>query len=275
MRNIYLFEAGATKTTMHFQVDGETGQLDLPGYNPNRANGAFEIAIQEGLKLNENSELYFYGAGLKTEKNKDLVKLIFDQYSFKKIQVFDDIFGAARAVFHSAPGVVCILGTGGLAAFFDGKTILKRRGGYGYLIDDHGGGFELGKRILSAWLNDDLNQVIDGNLTELVGFKKDEVVAEVYQNLNLDLIAQIPKIAENSTEETLKKIVSTYFEQFIENDVLPLAKEFSVERFSTVGSMGTAFYKEINSAAAKFNLKIDQCIQNPAKRLFDFHKKDA
>ena len=273
MDNIYLFEAGATKTQLWYNKEGTKNEMSLPGFNPNRDNGAFEIAIQEGIEIPVDASVFFYGSGLGNDVNKEIVKDLFSSHQLKKLKVQDDILGGARAAFNASPGIICIMGTGGLAAYYDGRDIVKRRGGYGYLIDDLGVGFELGKVVISAWLNGDLLAEDEEVLIKELGLSKETIIEEVYSEKNLKLIASIATVVPKMTGDLIRSKVTDYFEQFLKANVLPLAEEFGSNQFSIVGSLGTGFYQDIRNLAGKLNLRLDQCIQNPIQRLFEFHNK--
>src|SRR5690606_15793291 len=129
-----------------------------------------------------------YGAGLGSQENKNKVKEIFNTLESGRIKVYDDILGASRAAFKDQPGIICIMGTGGLAAYYNGKEVIKRRGGYGYLIDDLGGGIELGKRMLTAWINDDLSTACANEIQSFVLEDKVAFLVTLYKNQDLKLI---------------------------------------------------------------------------------------
>ncbi|UKN02614.1 hypothetical protein K6119_03695 [Paracrocinitomix mangrovi] len=275
MKNFYLFEAGATKTDFLSYINGEKTETKLPGFNPNRDNGAFEIAVQEGVKLIDDVDVYFYGSGLESDKNKSIVREIFKFHEQSKLKVCDDILGAARAAFKMSPGIICIMGTGGLAAYYNGQRIVKRRGGYGFLVDDLGGGLELGKRVLAAWLNGDLEETTQMTLEEILGTSKDQIVAKIYQEKDLHFIASVTKFVPEMKDEAIISIVKKYFQDFFDQDVIPLTKEFNTNNFSIIGSLGTGFYSVIRTLSMSNNLELEQCIESPVQRLFDFHQKQS
>src|SRR5690606_4513081 len=128
----------------------------------------FQQALKTFNDFSNDPVVFFYGSGLGNDEKKDIVRSIFDFLDASQLRVYDDILGAARAAFNNNSGIICIMGTGGLAAYYNGKEIVKRRGGYGYLIDDLGGGFELGKRIIAGWLNGDLSEICAGELARVI-----------------------------------------------------------------------------------------------------------
>lgn len=272
MHRFYLFEAGSTKT-VYVYVDKEaSAEIILPGFNPNRNYNAFKSAIEEGIQLEKHSRIIFYGSGLASEANKKLTADLFAKHEPSNIKVYDDILGAARATYGNTPGVVAILGTGGLAAAYNGKKITARRGGYGYLIDDLGGGFELGKQFLALWLNGDLKAEQEKILHDKLKISKQNFTKQFYQNPDLDFVASlVPYVLSFKDEPVVNELVLDYFNACIKRNILPLCKANNLNSFAIVGSVGFVFYQEIRKLAKKYNLTIDMCVQNPIQRLIHFH----
>ena len=272
MQEFYLFESGATKTAFVCVTSEGTSELILPGFNPNRNFDAFQIAIEEGIEIKPNSKIIFYGAGLAAQKNKNLAADLFKSKAPKSINVFDDILGAGRAALGKSAGIVSILGTGGLAAYYDGKAIIKRRGGYGYLIDDLGGGFELGKRFLSLWLNGDLSDRANAILQEKLEIDPATFTQKFYANPDLGFISSlVPYVLQFEDDEVVNILIQQYFKDFIVQQILPLTVEFNVLDFSMVGSVGFLFHQHICKVAKTYDLRVNQCIQSPILRLVEYH----
>jgi N-acetylglucosamine kinase-like BadF-type ATPase len=272
MNNVYIFEAGGTSTSLvHYNKDKQEEWL-LPGFNPNRAESAFSIALNDQIAFQPGATIYFYGSGLGNDKNKAVLKELFDSVDYKSINIYDDITAGAHAAFRKEAGVVCIMGTGGLAAYYDGKRIIDRRGGHGYLIDDIGGGLELGKRIISAWLNGDFSDEISAKLEEHLEMNKDVFVQKFYLTKKLKTLSTIVKMmVEYKKDPVFANILDIYFSDFIRNNVVPLSIKYNCSKISLVGSVGFGYYDCMKIAAKKFDIQINQCIQNPIQRLLDFH----
>lgn len=272
MRDFYLFEAGATKTAFIKVNDQGNEEMILPPYNPNRNYDAFEIAINEGVEIEKNANILFYGAGLGSSANKEITEQLFQKHEPRTLKVYDDIIGGARACYSDQPGIVCLMGTGGLASYYNGKTIEKRRGGYGYLIDDLGGGFELGKRFVALWLNNDLSKRGEDILKEKLDFDKDTFLKTLYEVQDIDLISNlVPFVLQFEDEPKVADLITDYFDDFIKHQVSPLCEEYNCQSFSVVGSVGFYFYRWLVKSAKKVDLSIDQCVQNPIRRLVKYH----
>ena len=272
MDKLYLFEAGGTKTSLVYRKEGKKTEVQLPAFNPNRSADSFIEALKSSVHIEEDANVYFYGSGLSLDVNRQLVESFFDRESIKKLNIYDDILGAARAAFKNNPGIICIMGTGGLAAYYDGKQIVKRRGGYGYLIDDLGGGFELGRRIISAWLKGDLDRETEQLIEQDLELSKDAVTYEIYHQGRVQIISEVARtLSPDMPDENLQKIIKQYFVDFMYENVQPLSREYQMENISVVGGLGTAFYRTVREVAKSNKLVLEQCIQNPVQRLFDFH----
>jgi glucosamine kinase len=115
MDNFYLFESGATKTALLYVKDGQKHERKLPGFNPNISNNLFEIALKESVGMVEGADVVFYGSGLGSDANKEVVHKLFESHDPASVTVLDDIIGAARAAFKNQAGIICIMGTGGVS----------------------------------------------------------------------------------------------------------------------------------------------------------------
>ena len=87
-------------------------------------------------------------------------------YSGKLRIVGDQEIALAGAI--EGPGAVLIAGTGSICVGRDGAGNLYRVGGRGYLIDDEGSGYAIGRDILSAVMRAEDGRAVPTCLTELV-----------------------------------------------------------------------------------------------------------
>lgn len=273
MKSICLFEAGGTKTTLLIDHSGKLEKIELPGFNPNRYSSDFEHALEK-VQLPQNAYLIFYGSGLVSEKNKEIVRSIL----FKKIQttaeIYDDQLGAARAAYGESAGLIAIMGTGAFAAWFNGDQLENRKGGYGYLIDDIGGGFELGKILLSKWLNNDLDDQLDKSINELVKIKKEDFTTTFYALPDLGLVAEVPKLLfQQKMTPEIEELLINYFDLFFERHIRPILAVHPSDSLALVGSVGLNFEKFIQISASKTGLTSLRVIGNPSGNLLEFHRR--
>ena len=266
---IYIFDAGSTKTDLLVYIAGKISNYSLDGYNPNRPDTLFFSELKQ-LNLDPIAYTYFYGSGLGNEENKNILK---SKLNFTNIEVFDDITGAARACFNNKSGIVAILGTGANVAYYNGHEILKRRGGYGYLIDDIGGGLELGKVIVSHWLSGDLNVNSSQKICQFFNQSELDFIPWFYQNKDLSLLSELTRILPELSkhDQTLFKIIKSYFDFFISKHILPISENYNLFSFSIVGSISYHFSSFVSEAAINNGIDIDLILQKPILNLLNYH----
>lgn len=274
MNPTYLFEAGSTKTTLLIHKDGKTVEHNLPGFNPNRYSEEFELELKARIQIENDAKIYFYGSGLVEEENKKIVKeLIYNLYKVTPI-VYDDVTGAARALLGDSSGLVAIMGTGGVAAFYDGKKIVKRHGGYGYLIDDYGGGLELGKIFISKWLNSDLPKELDVAMSDLINIPKTDFILELYRTNDLKVLAGVVQVIPQFLDDAkVNSVVARYFHSFFERHVATIIPHYPSDTLAVVGSIGLHFREIIEAQGAFFGINEFRFVDKPAQSLIDYHLK--
>jgi N-acetylglucosamine kinase-like BadF-type ATPase len=267
--SIYIFEAGSTKTDLLIYSNHNKYFHTLSGFNPNRMDTSF-IEELSNLNIQKNAIIHFYGSGVSGEKSIKQISTLFKQ---NKIEIESDITGAARACLQNGKGVVCILGTGAIAAYYDGHIIKERKGGYGYLIDDTGGGLELSKIIISNWLNNSLSKNTTIAIENHFKISTHEFINVFYSKKDLHHLASVccilPALAKS--DEHLNLILLNYFETFIQRHVKPLADKYCTSDIHLVGSISEYFAPWITKSALLFDLNVIQIIKKPINKILDFH----
>lgn len=272
-KTLCLFEAGGTKTTLLIQEDGKSiAEHHLPGFNPNRYSANLEQSLIK-LHLPEHARVFFYGSGLVSEQNKMKVREILKPVFSREVSVFDDQLGAGRAAYGNTSGIIGIMGTGAFAAWYDGTKIVDRKGGHGYLIDDIGGGFELGKLILSAWLNRDLPNEVDQAISAAVGVERDDFTTHFYSHPDLHLPARLALvIVPFSQNQYLDELLVNYFGLYFARHVKSLTAKYGDRQMTLVGGLANAFHTYISRAALSFGIDKITCVSKPAEKLLHFHQ---
>lgn len=157
-------DGGGTKTTAVVADENGTVYMEVEtgGSNPNTlSKTGFEDVIN-GL-LNQlriqNEEVYmqikvcFAGmAGVgESNRHKEVEELIGRSFpKGTKIFVENDAFNALFSGTLGSPGIVQISGTGAITVGMNSVGKTERVGGWGYLFDDFGSGFDLGNKALQA-----------------------------------------------------------------------------------------------------------------------------
>lgn len=284
MGKLFLFESGSTKTTLLVASDNPNGDIReeiLDGYNPNRPSVLFLGQLQK-IDIQKEDDVFFYGSGLGNETNKENLRKIFRNTFEAEVQVFDDITGAGRALFGNRKGLLAIMGTGGCSAYYNGEHIQKRNGGYGYLIDDLGGGYELGKCIISAWLNGNLPSELSKELEDFFKTDRERFTYIYYLGVKENpmealeraagVVRLVPKYIH---DEQVSDLVKDYFQRFFKTHILPLKAEFGMNTLGLVGSIANVFKDLVYEVAHENGLDLQKILRYPALNLVGYHKEKA
>jgi N-acetylglucosamine kinase-like BadF-type ATPase len=265
----YIVDAGSTKTDLAIVNDDSVTIKTFKGFNPNSSD--FSTINELKFIFGENRNIYFYGSGLSNENNKNLVA---KEFSSNYIQVYSDVLGAARALLSQNKGLISIMGTGGVVAFYDGKTIVETKGGYGYLIDDLGGGIELAKNVVSKWLNNELSQESSLNIYNFFGTLPSQFIASYYLSKDKQKLAQLCKILPQliQTDKQLENLIIDYFDLFIKKHISLLANKHGFKKINSLGSIALSFKELFEIALNQNNLELENVLDKPILKLVEFHK---
>ena len=240
-------DGGGTKTA--FLLQNKEGkilrQATLSSSNPNdvgmdRCKAVLENGIREccqGIPFREISA-YAGLAGSKGGNTPQILAEFFDSFGFGRARHGSDMDTALAAGLRGQDGMIVILGTGNVA-LAQKNGVQKRLGGWGYLLDSGGSGYNLGRDALEAALC-----AIDGRgektllqplLEEQLGKSIPEAIPEIYRGgkrliagfapVVFTAIDQGDKIAHDILEKNiayLARLIGAGID-FLENPALPIA----------------------------------------------------
>lgn len=273
MNDFCLFEAGGTKTNVLVSEEGEIKKYSLAGFNPNREREPFTQALATIGEQLRNKDVFFYGAGQASTQNSNFTKQLLEKYGTQKVEVHSDLIGAARALFGDDSGVFGIMGTGGITGYYNGVQMSSRRGGHGFLVDDLGGGFDLGQGFLKLWLDGDLETEIEHQLENSLGKTKEDFIDELYQTKNLKLIADMAiEVKKYEMYAPVQQLIQFKMNAFVQLNVLPICDALNSKEFSAVGSIAYFFESQLERALIANKLLLRKVIHRPIDRLFEYHQ---
>ena len=172
------------------KMNFKTGPLNVK----NLSSGNLKMAVVEMLNFLkglygglEACEMIAIGtAGASNPEIVNSIKTEFSQNGYKRelVIVGDDIT-ALKGGLSGRAGAVLIAGTGSICTGIDSKGKSLRSGGWGYLIDDAGSGYAIGRDILSQVVRENDGRGEKSILTKLVYEKLKissipELIAYVY-----------------------------------------------------------------------------------------------
>lgn len=151
-------DGGGTKTAFCLEdADGKiVARCELGPSNPNdvgmeRCASVLRSGILEVTAgINRREIAVFAGlAGGISDSNVDGIRKALSQYEFGFADNGSDVDNALEMCLHGGNGVAVIAGTGSIA-FAQKDGMRQRVGGWGYLLDGGGSGYDLGRDALAA-----------------------------------------------------------------------------------------------------------------------------
>ncbi len=270
-----IIDAGSTKSDVAILHEGQVERFSHDGMNPVTDTDFVHKFNALCAKIAEYipTHMYYYGSGCINETiNNSLSDIALDKISsLVQISVDDDLIGAAKATLANRNGIICILGTGSNAAFYDGSTITKRTKSGGYLLGDEGSGFRIGQSVYLAfargWLSREESEAIAGHFN----LQADDAIAHLYAHPNpRTLLASFAEGIKYLDENTRMGILNEVFTTLSKKMLLPLTADGHREVYF-VGSIAHHFEPVLKTILAKEDLFCAGIMKSPIEGLINYH----
>ncbi|PKR80804.1 hypothetical protein CW751_08530 [Brumimicrobium salinarum] len=239
-----VIESGGTKSTWLFKSSsGDLQKIISVGLHPREITQAKIQTIQKIVLENHLQEqsVYFYGAGCENKTNKQIIIDFFEKQQMVVRCVETDVLAACISHLGRDRGVVGVLGTGAVAAMYNGKKIVKQTSGLGYILGDEGSGFDIGKRLLQHYFHRKLPEVINLNIENY--FNNESILACIYGKEGRMQIAGLTKVvAQFSDHSLMKDILRDAFNDFCKEALTSLGKDYPIH---FVGSVAYYFKSDL------------------------------
>lgn len=277
---VIIADGGSTKTNWCLlNQNGQKIYFNTEGYNPYFVSSDYIIkslinGLPTDLKLEEITEVNYYGAGCSTE---DKVKIVADAmlvvFKNASIYVGHDLLAAGRALLGLDKGFAAILGTGTNTGIYDGRDIVYNIDSAAYILGDEGSGCYIGKKILTDYLRGYMPEIVRERFWETYKLTPDEVTDKVYTKpLANRFCASFSRFLydNNVHAEYSRNIVKTSFVDFFENLVshYPNYKDYT---FNCIGSVGYNFRNVLEETAIEYGMKVGKIIRSPIDDLVSYH----
>ena len=223
-------DGGGTKTDfLLFNESGEVlDSVTLGGTNPNActlegAKATLSRGIDRLVRSGARVEGLFAGiSGASAGNNRDsLTAYLAERYPYFKSVVEGDIHNVINSVEGTDRCVAVICGTGSVVYGYDGNT-LRRFGGWGYLFDSAGSGFDIGRdairhalkaeegecpeTALSRAVHENLGGGVFDNISEIYAKGKDHIAS--FAPVVIDLAAKGDPDALEIVKRTTDRLAS-------------------------------------------------------------------
>lgn len=259
--------------------DKDYNQIDtfnLPGINPTSNPTSVQYIEEIPLKYKEGiCEAYFYGSGVSTPESVKTMETHLNLHltGLKKLEIKNDLLAACRAVSDGEESYVVILGTGTNACYFDGVNIGKKLPSLGYLFDDYGSGYHIGREIIKSYFYGNMEPNDVKLFQETFGSKRDHIINPLYETSNPNsLIASYTKMLSQSSQKLRTEICTHTFDRFFRNKINPIASNKTIN-INFIGSIAFHFKAELEKACERNGYKLGNVLKTPLENLLKYHQR--
>lgn len=278
MATILIAESGSTKTDWVMMENGKKKKtFQTQGVNPylQSTENILEMLQAEANNKTTVDEIYFYGAGINSAANKNVVsKALKSFWTSKKVSVESDMLAAARGLSQDKKGMICILGTGCNACYYDGKKIKDQLPSLGYIAGDEGSGNYMGKTILQYYAYKTFDEKLHNDFEEMYGNDINEIVTTLYKQPfpNRYLASFVPLLANNRGHFMVENIIEDSFNEFFHNHLLKYRQSWKSPIHFT-GSIAYIFADVIKDLCEQYDFELGNILQTPLQGLVKYHSK--
>lgn len=278
---ILIADSGSTKTDWRLwnPDNNEVFAYSSAGLNPYFVNSKEIASVLNSTipshYIDSISHIYFYGSGCGSENSKKTVEIgIKTIYKNAHIEVNHDLTGAARALLGKETGLVCILGTGANAGYYNGNRIEEEAVSFGFMLGDEGSGNHLGKLLLKSIFSNKAPQEIRVDFKEqFPELDLSNLLRHLYYlpSPNRFLASFSPFILKHKKNTFIQQIVHNSFNQFIDVFVEDLIRKKD-DKIVFQGSIAFYFQDEISQIFRTRGLNPVSFIDKPIDQLLKFHQ---
>jgi N-acetylglucosamine kinase-like BadF-type ATPase len=280
---ILLADGGSTKCDWILLDDlGEIAfKTRTEGLNPAVfEKSLLEQRVRKNEKLSSHRDkidtIHFYGAGCGTKKPVTILKKIFEDFFVNAEVVIKEDMVAAVYAATTAPGIVCILGTGSNSCYFDGKGIHMSVSSLGYILMDEASGNHFGKKLIRDYYYKRMPPEIASEFEKRFDLSSDSIKENLYkkENPNTYLASFAEFIFSSERNGYFYKIITEGIQEFIENRVLCFPESQHVP-IHFIGSI--AYFSEdiIRAVSSPYRLTIGNIVRRPIDGIIDYYRKEV
>ena len=220
------------------------------------------------------SALYFYGAGCGTERMKNFLTEVFQEYFAKaKISVHEDTYAAVYATTpKEEQAIVCILGTGSNCSYFDGKVLHQKVQSLGYIAMDDCSGNRFGRHLLRGYYFNKMPPALAKEFEEEYNLDPDYIKHNLYKepNPNAYLATFAKFLIKHKDTPFCKAIIKAEMKDFAENYILQYENCHDV-LVHFVGSIAFYLKDELVATLDKYDIKVGNVLRRPIDGLIAYH----
>ncbi|HEX8040029.1 MAG TPA: BadF/BadG/BcrA/BcrD ATPase family protein [Chryseosolibacter sp.] len=281
---ILIADSGGSKTDWRLVLkNGDINQASSPGFNPyyQPIEDLKKIVAEILLPLipadDTVDRIYFYGAGVSSEKNQLTIKSAFLQYFPQaQIEIGWDLLAAARALCGKEPGIACIMGTGSNSCLYDGNKIIDNVANLGWILADEGSGANIGRKFLVDYLRNKMPESLAKQFHARFPLTREEFLEKVYQQEKPSaFLASFARfIFQHLKERYCYELIYSSFAEFYENNVMEY-KNYQNLKVHFTGSIAFYFSDILRQVANDRGITVKNILEGPIAGLTLYHTQNA
>lgn len=278
MAYILIAESGSTKTDWVLLHQGKKKRsFQSSGINPYLQNEQLiGVQLQEQCAIIESvAAVYFYGAGINGRRNQQIVsKALSKHFQCEKVSVESDMLAAARGLCQDQKGMVCILGTGSNACYYDGRKIKDQLPSLGFIAGDEGSGNHMGKRILQYYAYKTFDEELMDSFAANFESDLSVIIEKLYKQPfpNRYLASFVPFLSANRGHFMVENIIEDCLNDFFHQQLFRYRHSWKHPIFFT-GSIAFVFQDILKSLCAQYELELGTILKNPLEGLIAYHRQ--
>ena len=276
-----LVDSGSTKADW-ISID-ENGKVlfttQTLGLNPevlnkeeiiSRVNDRFDISLNK----DNVTHLFFYGAGCGTDRMKDFLHGVFQEYfPNAAIVVHEDTYAAVYATTpKNEKAIVCILGTGSNCSYFDGQILHQKVQSLGYIAMDDCSGNQFGRQLIRDYYFSKMPVNLAAEFAKTYDLDADVIKHNLYKepNPNAYMATFAKFLILHKAEEYCQKLVRKDMQIFVDNYITQYenCKEVPI---NFIGSIAFYLKEELKEVLESNGLTIGNVLRRPIDGLIEFH----
>ena len=234
--------------------------------------------LEDKFDISHNKEkanfLYFYGAGCGTDRMKNFLTEVFqDYFSNAKVSVYEDTYAA---VFATTPknekAIVCILGTGSNCSYFDGNVLHQKVQSLGYIAMDDCSGNRFGRHLIRGYYFNKMPQNLAKEFEKEFNVEPDAVKQNLYKepNPNAYLATYAKFLIKHKDTEFCQKYIREEMVSFVENYIMQFENHKEVP-VHFIGSIAFYLKDELEEILKEYGIQIGNVLRRPIDGLIEFH----
>ena len=279
---LLLADSGSSKTAwalLDIKQKKVVVKCETIGLNPLH-HGENEIlaTIKQESQLTKYADkithLEYFGAGCSSSERCEQMKNVLQRHFVgAKIVVKSDLWAAVIATCGKQKGVVCILGTGSNACYFDGKKITQHTPALGYILGDEGSGSHLGKQLLTKYFYKQMPPDLRLLFEKKYKLHKENVFDAIYRGDNPKkyLAGFTHFIGENKKHIYIKSLIINSFTYFLEFHIKHYLHKDTSLSIHFVGSIAHHFRNILVETVKSKEWQVGKVLKQPLDGLIDHY----